>query len=125
AVGYRRAAVHGDHRVVDFSLGYGDRLQHPEERHGARDVGEQVEVETRTTHGADDAPHLLLFDAFITQLHSQAFETLRDRLVEIGFQIHQIRNHHHHAVAVAQVFDVARAFDKIEQLEGFFIHRRQ
>jgi hypothetical protein len=51
------AAVHADRDVLDLGLIDRDRAQHPEEGHRTRDIGEQVEIETRTTDGAHDPPH--------------------------------------------------------------------
>ncbi|MCY1510838.1 hypothetical protein D9M68_452270 [compost metagenome] len=125
AVGHGRAAVHGDHRVVDLGLGHRDRLQHAEEGHGAGHVGEQVEVEAGATDGADDAAYLLLLDALGAQFLGQGLEALGNRLVQIGFQVHQVGDHHHHAVAVAEVFDVARALHEVEEFQGLLVHRGQ
>ncbi|MNS59510.1 hypothetical protein D3C72_924700 [compost metagenome] len=120
-VGNFRPAVHGDHRVMYFRFIHGNRLEYAEKRHRTGDIGEDIQVKAGAADGAHDTAHLL-FVVVGTQGLCQRLKALRDRRVEVGVEIHQFRDHHHYAVAVAQVFDVAAAVNEIQHLFRLLIH---
>ena len=66
---------------------------------------------------------VLLLGMVAPQLFGQGFEPLRDRRLEVLFEIHQGRNHHHDAVAVAEVFDEAALVEDVEQFPRLLVQR--
>jgi hypothetical protein len=59
--------------------------------------------------------------ALAAQLLCQIGETIRDRRIEVLVQIDQIGDHHHHAMAMAQILDPSARADDVEDILGLFI----
>lgn len=120
-VGNCRATVHGNDRVMYLGFGHRNRLHHAEKCHRAGHIREQIQVKARTTDRTHDAAHLQLLMPFLAQGLGQIFKSalVSDAPSTLSVQIHQLRNHHHHAVTIAQIFNKPGWFSKLNNSSVF------
>ena len=97
-----------------------NRLQHAEERRRAPEIGKQVEIESGAADRAHDTPHLPL-GMVLREFGGERFELFRDRRIKILLEIDETRDHHHDAVAVAEVLDKAAIVHDVHHRLGLFV----
>ena len=124
AVGDVGAAVHADRDVANFGLVDRKRAQDAEKGHRAGEVGEEVEVEPRPTDRPDD-PADFDFAIILAQLFGDCGKAFGNIGFEIIVEIDQFGDHHHDAVAIAQILDIAAGVHEREKIFGIAVERGQ